>query len=82
MSNIFKAIKKINPNASITVRNNDINSIGIILSGTRLVTAGGAVVLNGSGDQGIAIENGDNINAGIATGSVTTNLHQAQSSAS
>ena len=27
MSNIFKAIKKINPNASITVRNNDINSI-------------------------------------------------------
>ena len=27
MSNIFKAIQKINPNAKITVRNNDINSI-------------------------------------------------------
>lgn len=27
MSDIFKAIKKINPNAKITVRNNDINSI-------------------------------------------------------
>lgn len=50
--------------------NNDVNPAGIILNGTRLLTAGGAILLHGTGDQGVVIEGNSNINAGIAVGVV------------
>ena len=48
---------------------NDVDPAGIILSGTRLLTASGEILLRGIGDQGVVVEN-SNINAGITDGAV------------